>query len=369
MEDRPVKVLMVVPNIRSSSGVTRFVMNYYRNVDHSKIQIDFATLQYRESPYYEEVEKCGSKVFNLGSLFRHPIKHHKNAKKVIAEGGYDIIHDNTLLQSVPVMKYAKKKVPVRILHSHNTKMGETPVKEFLNRLLLPILIRKANYFSACSSKAGEAMFGKRPFTVIPNIIDTDDLLFDNSKREEVRSRENSSDKEIIGTVGRLAAQKNPFFAMDVMDEVLSRRPDAVYWWIGNGVLDEEVKKYVETKKNKDRIRLFGSRDDANELYQGMDVFFLPSIFEGFGLSCIEAEAVGLPCVVSTEFPSEVNVTGKVILIPLDKGIDHWAGRIIDCIDEKYDRAECNEIVKASIYSKAGSGSVLSRYYEELVSGK
>lgn len=368
MEDRQIKVLMMVPNLRVSSGVTNFVMNYFRNVDHRKVKIDIVTLSYVESPYIDEVRSNGSEVFFLGPLLEHPVKHIKLAKKVIAEHDYDIIHDNIILKSMPIMKYAKKKkVPVRILHSHSINLGETGLKEKINRLLLPLLIKKANCYTACSSVAGKAMFGDKEFTIIPNIIDTDNYVFDEAIRAKVRADENVSKKYVVGTVGRVAEAKNPVFAVNVMEEVLKRRPDIEYWWIGSGPLESQLKNCIEEKGLTDRIRMLGSRDDLRFLYQGMDAFFLPSKGEGFGLACIEAEASGLPCVISSNFPPEVNITGDVTFLHLDDDIDTWATAVINAIDKQTDRGNANRILRDSPYSKAGSGNSLTDFYERLLS--
>lgn len=367
MDDRQIKVLMMVPNLRVSSGVTNFVMNYYRNVDHKKVKIDIVTLSYVESPYIDEVKSNGSEVFFLGPLLEHPVKHIRLAKKVIAEHDYDIIHDNIILKSLPIMKYAKKKIPVRILHSHAINLGETGIKEKINRMLLPLLTKKATHFTACSSNAGKAMFGDKEFTVIPNIIDTDVLKFDSAKRDAIRAKENVTEKYVVGTVGRVAEAKNPIFAVNVMEEVLKRRSDIEYWWIGSGPLEEQLENCIKEKGLSDRIRMLGSRDDLNYLYQGMDVFFLPSKGEGFGLACIEAEASGLPCVVSTEFPSEVNISGDVAFLPLENDVDSWATAIINAIDKQTDRNYANKILRDSAYSKAGSGNKLTDYYIHVLS--
>lgn len=366
MKDGRIRVLMMVPNLRVSSGVTNFAMNYYRNVDHGKVLIDFVTLSYVDSPYIDEVRSNGSEVFFLGPLLEHPVNHIKLAKKIIAEHDYDIIHDNIILKSLPIMKYAKKKIPVRILHSHAINLGETGLKEKINRLLLPMLIKKANCYTACSSVAGKAMFGDKDFTVIPNIIDTDDYVFNAAKREQVRASENVTKKYVVATVGRLAEAKNPIFAVNVMEEVLKRRDDIEYWWIGSGPLDEQTKNCIEEKGLSDRIRMLGSRDDLKDLYHAMDVFFLPSKGEGFGLACIEAEASGLPCVVSDKFPPEVNITGDVQFIPLEEDISKWADAIIASLEKNIERSSGNKILRESRYSRAGSGSMLTDFYEELI---
>ena len=361
---RPIKVLMIIPNLRVSNGVTSFVMNYYRNIDHDQIKVDFAVLSHRDSPYEKEVTELGSKVFVLPSLIKHPFRHVAKCKEIISNGKYYVVHDNSLNQTIPLMKQAKKSVPVRILHSHSARLGETGGKEFINKMFVPSLVRTANFLSACSSNAGNALFGRKEFKVIPNIIDTDLFRFDNAVRDSVRSRENAGGKKIIGTVGRLADLKNPFFAVDVMEEVLRSCSDAEYWWIGSGPLDSKVQEYVAQKNLSDRIRLFGSREDTKELYQAMDLFFLPSKSEGFGLACIEAEASGLPCVVSSEFPVEVDITGDVTFIPLAEDIKSWADEILRLIDKDTDRVHANEICSRSPFSVSGSGSILSDYYRE-----
>ena len=367
MDDRQIKVLMIVPNLRVSSGVANFAMNYYRTVDHDKVKIDFATLNFRESPCIEEVKANGSEFFVLGKLFRHPVKFIKTAKKIIKEHDYDVIHDNVILMSLPIMKPAKKKVPVRILHSHAIMSGESKFSGFVNKLLLPLLTSKMTHFTACSSNAGKAMFGDKKFTVIPNIIDSDQFLFDDAERDAVRAKENAGNKLVVGSVGRLAELKNPFFAIDVMEEVLKRRSDIEYWWVGSGPLDEKIKQYVDAKGLSDRIKLLGSRDDMSGLYMGMDAFFLPSKGEGFGMACVEAEATGLPCVVSSNFPAEVNITGNVEFVPLDKDINTWSSTVINSLEKQTDRIAANKILRDSRYSKAGSGNVLTDFYLKALS--
>ena len=155
-----------------------------------------------------------------------------------------------------------------------------------------------------------------------------------------------------------------------MEEVLKRRDDIEYWWIGSGPLDEQTKNCIEEKGLSDRIRMLGSRDDLKDLYHAMDVFFLPSKGEGFGLACIEAEASGLPCVVSDKFPPEVNITGDVQFIPLEEDINKWADAIIASLEKNIDRSNGNKILRESRYSRAGSGSMLTDFYEEqLKAGK
>ena len=195
---------MLVPNLRVSNGVTSFVMNYFNDLDHQKVQMDFALYSDRETPYYETVRKAGGKVFILPDL-KKPSAHIRACRRILSEGHYDIVHDNTLHISIPMMWCAKRAgVPVRILHSHNSKMGETPIKALRNKTFLPVLRSLATDYAACSQLAGRAMFGDREFTVIPNVIQTEKYHFDPNVRERVRQSMNAQDKFVVGTVGRLA---------------------------------------------------------------------------------------------------------------------------------------------------------------------
>ena len=362
---KQIRVLMLVPNLRVSNGVASYAMGYYRKLDHKKVRMDFVCYRNLESPYVQEIEEQGDHIF-----FLPPVKkigeHFKYCKKIILEGNYDVIHDNSLMITYPIMLVAKRLIRVRILHSHNTKMGDTRKKEIRNSTFKPLLLHTCNYFSACSSLAGKALFGKRKFKIIPNVIDPQAFRFNEDIRNQKRAEEGCTNKIVIGAVGRLAHQKNPYFAIDVIEKVVESRDDIVFWWIGSGGLDQDIKRYVDEKGLEGKIKLLGSRSDVTELYQAMDLFFLPSRFEGFGLACLEAEAAGLPCVVSTEFPSEINVTGAVKQISLDKNLDVWAIEISNALRKKADREEGFAKVNGSVYSNKVSGSKLTEFYLELI---
>lgn len=365
MKKEKIRVLMIVPNLRVSNGVASFVMSYYRKIDHRRIDMDFICYRRIESPYIAEIEKNNDNVFFLPPI-RHIRKHIEVCHKIINEGNYDIIHNNSLIITYPMMKYAKHHIRVRILHSHNTKLGETQRKEVRNRLFFPLLLHTCNTFTACSSMAGKAVFRKRQFTVIPNVITTANFAFNESCRVAKREELDCVDKTVIGAVGRLAYQKNPFFAIDVIERAVRERNDIVFWWIGSGPLDNEVKDYVKRKGLETKVTLFGSRNDVAELYQAMDIFFLPSKFEGFGLACLEAQAAGLPCVVSTEFPREVNVSGLVSQVSQEDSLDIWKDEIIKVANLKPERKKGFDIVDRSDFSDSVSGHKLTEFYIHLM---
>ena len=322
--DKKIKVLVLTPNLRVSNGVASLLMNYYRQLDHEKIQMDFALYKDVSTPYYSELQEHGSNCYILPPV-KKLLKHRQACAKILREGQYDIVHDNTLLISYPMMKEAEKQnIPVRILHSHGTKLGETRYKEIRNGLFAPLLVRCANHFAACGEDAGKGLFGTQTFSVLPNVIYAVKYEFDPNVREEVRSRLQVEKNEIvILMVARKTPMKNPFFAVDTMKYLQEQGLNIRCWWIGTGPLDAKVEEYAGQQGVKDIIRFLGNRTDVEKFYQGADVFFLPSHFEGLPISLLEAQASGLPCVVSTEVTREAAYTDLVEYVPLADPHEIW----------------------------------------------
>lgn len=364
MKDQ-IKVLMVVPNLRVSNGVASYAMNYFRQLKDIRVHMDFAVYRKWDNPYEEEIEATGSKVFLLPPIDRIPA-HVKGCIEVLQRGQYDVIHDNSLLVTYPMMKLAKKYVPVRILHSHNSKLGETPNKEKRNAFFLPLLLKQANAYAACSDLAAKAMFGNKAYKFIPNFIDSDDYKFDLQTRNQIRLKMGVEGKKVIATVGRVAAQKNPFFALDVFDRLADKEEEVEYWWIGSGPLDQKVADYAGKLKHADRVKLLGSRNDVPDLYQAMDIFFLPSLFEGLPVTGVETQAMGLPSVVSDTVTKEMVYTDLVEYVSLEQPIDDWVAALERQIARIPDRRSYTKELKESVFSADSAGQRLEEYYKSLL---
>lgn len=366
---KKIKVLMLVPNLFVANGVASFVMNYLRNLNHDEVQVDIASYKEGDSIYYTEVEAAGGKMFFLPGIKNLP-EHVKVCNKILSDGQYDIIHDNTLHISIPMMWCAKRAgVRVRILHSHNSKMGETRIKELRNKAFRPVLCSLATDYLACSELAGQAMFGKRTFTVLPNVIQTERYHFDENVRVLVRQEMNATDKFVVGTVGRLADQKNPFFAIDVFKCLLKIVSNAEYWWIGSGPLEEAVKDYINQKGLSENVRLLGSRNDVVNLYQGMDMFFLPSLFEGLPVTGVEAQAMGLPMVVSDTVTKEMVYTDLVYYVSLKSTKEIWGEQLIKVAEKKQNRSNYGDNLRKSAFSDIGCGNRLEEIYRSFLDDK
>lgn len=367
--ERKLRILMVLFNLAVANGVSSFVMNYFRKLNHSNVQIDFVVYSKVESPYVDEIENAGGKIYLIPSI-RNIFQHITVSKKIIEEGHYDIVHDNILILSYFIMKYAKDyHVPVRILHSHNSKLGETRYKEIRNRLFMPLLLGMVTDRFACSDLAAKGMFHDKPYTFIPNVISPQKYFFNKGKRCNLRKRFHVDDKFIIGTVARLAYQKNPFYAIDIIGELYKLNPQIEYWWIGDGPLYSQVENRIHQKGLENVIKLLGRRNDTAGLYQAMDMFFLPSLFEGLPVTALEAQATGLPCLVSDTVSQEFVYTDQVSFFSLQDSVDKVCC-MIQQVQAKADerRRETSKVkLLSSPFSDKGAGEQLTLVYKRLLS--
>ena len=361
--EKPIRVLVLLPNLRPSNGVSSFIMNYYRRLDYSKIQMDFALYYDRETPYYAEIKASGgSRIYILENIKNYS-KHVRQCRRILSEGGYDVIHDNTLLISWPMMYEAKKMgIPIRILHSHNAKLGETEFKEVRNRTFLFLLKKTANRYVACTRAAGKAMFGNESFSLVPNIIDGKKYFHDSSVREDFRKQMNVQDKQVILTVGRVAKQKNPFFAIAVIEELYKMNQNIEYWWVGSGPLDREVHDYIKARNMIISIRMLGSENNVQKYYQAADVFFMPSLFEGLALVLVETQAAGLPSVISDVIPEEAYFTDLLHPVSLQESLTVWARALNDQLEKKIDREKYKEIFLHSKFTDSRALETMTALY-------
>lgn len=369
--EKKIKVLMVVFNLSVANGVSSYVMNYFRNLDHNKIIMDFVVYQDVETPYSKEIIDNGGHIFKVPSI-KNLYSHMNTSKKIICQGQYDIVHDNILILSYFIMHYAKVYgVPVRILHSHNSKLGETRYKEFRNRLFMPLLLGTVTDYFACSDFAAKGMFGHRSYTFIPNVISPNRFSFNSRKRQSLREKFHVDNKLVIGTVARLAYQKNPFYAVEVIAELYKRNQNIEYWWIGDGDLHNQIKKKIHHKRLDNVIKLWGHQNNIVDLYQAMDMFFLPSVFEGLPVTAIEAQATGLPCLVSDTVSNEFVYTNQVFFFSLKNSVENVCDIIqqIQSDMRTKTREEGKTRLFSSPFSNENAGQQLTSIYRKLLKQK
>lgn len=303
-------------------GVESVIMNYYRHLDHSKLQFDFICDEDSTRIPYDEIKKLGGRVFLVPKYQKLP-KYLKALEKIFKENQYRIVHSNINTLSVFPLYAAKKAgVPIRISHSHSTSNPKEWKRNLIKNILRPFSKRYATDYFACSELAGRYLFGNKTFDrgevkIIHNAIDIDKFRFDEVARKKLRKEFGIKDSTIvIGHVGRFVQQKNHTFLVDVFKEYHKKNPDSKLLLVGSGPLEDEIKKKVERLDLEDSVLFLGQRDDINKLYSVMDVFCLPSLYEGLPVVGIEAQATGLPTIFSNRISKEVIVSSYAKIVSI-----------------------------------------------------
>ena len=360
-----IRVLQVV-NDMHRAGLETMLMNYYRNIDRKKIQFDFLTHRPNKSDYDDEILSLGGKVYYAPRLYpQNYLNYFKYMDKFFSEHNeYKIIHSHIDAMSyLPLLAAKQANISTRIAHSHNTSIDKDfklPLKMLFRKLLPGV----ATDFFACGKEAGEFLFPGKKTIIIPNAIDGEKFIFDKNLRKRKRASLGVNNEFVIGHVGRLSYQKNHKFIIDVFSEVLKKEHNSILFLVGTGEKKEEIKNYAYKKGVIDKVLFLGNRSDVNELYQAMDVFLMPSLFEGVPVVGIEAQFSNLPCIFSNNVPSEVKISDKVEFISLNKPLEDWASKVIYSFNNRNKREIYDENILNSNYNIKNAKKILEDFYLE-----
>lgn len=275
----------------NGGGVESVVMNYYKNIDRNRIQFHFLCDEDSTDIPYEEIEKLGGKVIVIPP-YQKLFKYQKELYRIFKENNYKIIHSHINALSVFSLRIAKKAgVPIRIAHSHSTSNKKEWKKNILKMILRPFSKLYANNYFACTEYAGKWLFGKKvverkELNVINNAIDLKKFEFNENTREDLRKELGiKEDVLVIGHVGRFMKQKNHEFLIDVFEKAIKQDDNIYLILVGQGPLEDKIKEMAKEKGIEYKILFLGQRNDVNKLYQAMDIFVLPSLYEGLRNGC------------------------------------------------------------------------------------
>lgn len=311
-------------------GVESVVMNYYRHIDKEKIQFDFICDSDSTNIPYEEIKELGGKVI-LIPPYQKVFAYHKELKKVLKEGNYKIVHSHINTLSVLSLFAAKRAgVPIRIAHSHSTTNKKEWKKNFLKQVLRPLSKIFATHYFCCSKLAGKWLFGTKEYNngkvfLLNNAIELEKYKYNPKVRTEIRKELNISEGTlVIGHIGRFMTQKNHEFLIDIFKYILKIKSNSILLLAGTGPLEEKIKAKVKELNLNDNVIFLGQRKDANRLYQGMDIFILPSLYEGLPVVGVEAQSAGLLCILSSAMTKETKIISPTTFIPLTNTPKQWA---------------------------------------------
>lgn len=358
----PIRILHVLQRMESG-GTQALLMNLYRNIDRSKVQFDFL-VEYPDKEFYdEEIEKLGGKIYYTSVRKDYNIlKFKKQLREVLENNDYKIIHVHAYTIGYFVLKTAKKcGIPVRIAHSHNNETVRDK-KYIYKRIMQKLFTIHATDLFACSKEAGEYLFKNKEFHILNNAIDSKKFIFDKAKRDKIRKELQFEDNFIVGHVGRLHDQKNHKFLFKVFEEIKKKKDNAKLILIGKGPLEEQLKEIVDNSSVKNDIMFLGVKSNVNEYFMAMDVFVLPSLFEGLGIVAIESQAAGIPTLTADTLPQSTLITPLIKHISLEEDLELWANEVIEIskINEKNQNMQ-QYIIDAG-YDISVSSKMMEDYY-------
>jgi glycosyltransferase involved in cell wall biosynthesis len=333
------KILYFYNETFTGGGIQSVIFNYFSEIDKDNYHIDFVVHgkkpQVETNPNHLYLINSGSEVFYVPKRSEGFTKNKRAITDILSNHHYDIVHTHMDTAGYYPLKIAKKLgIPCRIAHSHNTKFVLTdrnPVKKILHFLISEycrhLICSVANVRIAVSKDAGKWLFRHRKFQILPNAIDTKKFMFNSRVRSEIRRKFDlhEMDKAIIN-VARFDKQKNQMFMIQLMS-LMKNQKHIHLFLVGEGPDFLKVKNKISTMHLEDKISLLGSRSDVYKLLQGMDLFILPSNFEGLPVSLVEAQASGLKCIVSEAVSKEASINNEIEFLPLNTNV--WMNSILN----------------------------------------
>ena len=362
----PIRVLHILHSM-NRGGAENAMMNYYRNVDRNLVQFDFLLTAPDKCDFEDEIISLGGKVYRVPLLsITNPLPYYKGVKKFFQEHSYKIVHSHTSSKSAIPLWIAKNSgIPVRICHSHNT-LSEKGINGLIRDFLKLPLRRVATHMFACGHEAAIWLYGKKLYEagkvqIVRNVIEREKFEFNPDVRKAYRKK---LDIEpgilLVGLTARFNHQKNHSFALDILKELLDQGANVRFLFLGDGLLKDEIIQKAKDLGILDNIIFAGVVNNVNDYLQAMDIFLMPSFYEGLPLSLIEAQIAGLSCIVSAGVPAESDVTDLVRFLPLASGAKKWAEEIEKTkIDIRTSQAD--KIKKAGYDAKTSAVSLQNFY--------
>ena len=361
------RILVVLNDLELCNGIASYVMNYYDNLKDEHKMDFLITNPTANDIYIKKIIENGDKVYKFPKIkYSTLLQFQRKLNEFFCEHSYyDIIHCHVANTALFFFKAAKKyNIKIRIIHAHATISSDRFINKVRNDIMQPITNKLATHYFACSKKAGKAVFGKKEFVTIRNAIDSRKYLYDDWIAKEQKNKWNLNDYFVIGTIGRMSEQKNPIFILKIIKKLSETNIKFKFLYVGNGPMEEFVKRMAKELNIYDRILFLSNRDDVNLLYQCMDIFILPSLYEGLPVVGIEAQCSGLPMLVSDTITKELRILESTKFLSIDSE-EVWVEEIISRykMRKSIDRKRGGECFRKSGYEIYEAGKILSKIYK------
>lgn len=354
-------------------GVSTVILNYYRYVDRSQIHFDIAVTEKYIGRNARLLEQMGCIVFPLPLKSEKPFEYCNTLRTIMLNGQYDVVQVHCKETSFVALRIAKRAgIKCRIAHAHSANLAFH--QSWIGRVKHSVCTLLNDFYStnllACGKYAGECTFGERLMSkpkskVIPNAIDTKAFKFDKYKRERMRDTLGLCGKFVVGIIGRISPEKNVVQGLRIFLSIREKIANAFLVIVGVGAEERRVRAEVGELGLEDCVMFLGQRSDIPEIVQALDVFLLPSIFEGFPVSALEAMSSGLPCMISDTVTRELEF-GSAINYLSTANADEWGKAALAFANENESVriSRCAE-VEANGYDINEAAKSLEKYYYDV----
>lgn len=343
-------------------GVSSMIYNLYLHIDHDKVQFDFvAPNKSSYEIYRKDIEEMGGRIFELKSKSKFKLsskfKFWRKLYQLIKSQKYEVVHCNSgsVLFNIQVAWVAKIcKVKKIIVHSHNAG-NDGKIKAALMHFCKGLLEFGPTHYFTCSTEAAEHMFAKKRckkkhYTYINNGVDIRRFMFKEEERQNYREEIGVTDKKVVMHVGRFCNQKNHSRLIDIFNDLHKKDANTVLVLVGDGEKKKTIEEKVRLLGLSDSVFFLGLRKDIPQIMFASDLFLLPSLYEGLPVVGVEAQASGLPCVISDSVTKEVDFSGNNHYVSLDADNSIWSEKILDLLAKDIDRSVGCEVVRKAGFS-------------------
>ncbi len=331
------RVLQINVDDLGYGGVFSLVFNMQQHMIPEVVFDYCAVEKFQNTENIKRIEELGGSVYCLayeGNKILRQAIHFYRLKRFLDKNKYPVVHIHSDVSfKLLEFSFAAKLAGVKsiIIHSHSAGIEgkHRKTKYIVHQLCKRLLKYTAGHYYACSREAANWMYcGDLKVKILKNGVDTNLYKFDKKKRDEIRDKLKLSDKFIVGNVGRFAYSKNHKRLLYIFKEILAMNSNSVLLLVGNGDLMEETVKIAHALNIFDSIVFYGNTTSVYDMLQALDVFVMPSRFEGLGIAAIEAQSVGIPVICSEGVPEAAIVNENAIRISLNCSDEYWAREIL-----------------------------------------
>lgn len=377
--EQQMKILHIISGY--GGGISSHIRNLAKTVDSSKIIFDVAGFTGYSKDFTEEIHSMGGELFTLPRPKKNGyIQFIRKTVYIIKNNGpYDIVQCHISGYRALIFRIICSYCGITrmVVHAHRSSNDNTSgfiniIRERLDRMISRLT---ASQMTSCSTEASIFIFGEKAVKNhkvmhIPNSIPTEKYMMDLDKKQIESLKENSciaKDVLVVGHIGRFNYQKNHMFMVEIIKQMVKLKIEFVWIFIGAGELEKTIIKSIENKNLQPYVRFFGRREDANILYQIMDVLAVPSFYEGLPTVVVEAQAAGIPSVISTNITREADMgMGMVKYISLDEDINYWIEVLIKATKISIPKIEAR---RKTLEMKGFTNHAAASLYEDFVFGK